>query len=188
MPKSKKLLEYSQPAGSPTSGEPVFLAVGRLFGPHGLNGEIHMEILTDFPERLKPGRKLYLGDDHQPVEIRSRRGHQNGFLIAFDGYYNPESVQGMQGQYLYASSDELPLLAHGEYYHHQILGLHVVSDDGRELGVVSGILETGANDVYVVQSDDGPEILIPNIREVVIAIDLDQVTMNVHLIPGLIPE
>lgn len=147
-----------------------------------------MEIMSDFPERLKPGKKLYLGEGHQPVEVRSRRGHRSGFLIAFVGYHSPEAVSEMRGQYLYSRTDDLPPLQNGEYYHHQILGLTVVSDDGHELGIVSGILETGANDVYIVQSKDGAEILLPNISSVVLAIDLNQRIMSVHLLPGLILE
>lgn len=188
MPKSKKLLEYSQPAGSPSSGEPVFLAVGRLFGSHGLHGEIQMDILSDFPERLKPGKILYLGDSRQPVEIRSRRGHSNGFLISFVGYESLESVNELRGQYLYTRADDLPALPQGEFYHHQILGLQVKTDTGQELGLIIGILETGANDVYIVRSQDGAEILLPNISSVVKDIDLDYRTMTVHLLPGLIPE
>ncbi|MCZ7554127.1 MAG: 16S rRNA processing protein RimM [Anaerolineae bacterium UTCFX2] len=188
MPRNKRLLEFSQPAGSPPSGEPVFLAVGRLLSPHGLNGEIQMEILSDFPERLKPGRMLYLGDDRLPLEVRGRRGHSRGFLIAFTGYDNPESVKEMRGQYLYTQADDLPELPKGEFYHHQILGLRVKSDAGQELGTVVGILETGANDVFVVQSQDGSEILLPNIRSIVLEIDPDRHEMTVHLLPGLVPE
>lgn len=188
MPKSKKLLEYTQPAGSPSSGEPVFLAVGKLIASHGLNGEMQMEILSDFPERLKPGRKLYLGDIRQPVEIRSRRGHSSGLLISFVGYDSRESVSEMRGQYLYTRADDLPALPEGEFYHHQILGLQVKTDTGQELGPIIGILETGANDVYIVRSHDGSEILLPNISSVVKDIDPDQCTMTVHLLPGLLPE
>jgi len=188
MPRNKKLLEFSQPAGSPSSGEPVFLAVGRLLSPHGLNGEIQMEILSDFPERLKPGRKLFLGDDRLPLEIRSRRSHSRGFLIAFTGYYSPESVNPLRGNYLFAKADDLPVLPKGEYYHHQILGLLVKSDAGQTLGTVVGILETGANDVFIVQSQDGSEILLPNISSIVLEINPDQHEMTVHLLPGLVPE
>jgi 16S rRNA processing protein RimM len=146
-----------------------------------------MEVLTDFPDRLKPGIIVYIGEEHQPVKISSRRGHLNGFLVTFEGHESPEMTTGLRNQYLYVSADDRPPLPEGEYYHHQLLGLKVVSDEGQELGRLAGILETGANDVYIVRSEAGAEILLPNISSVVLNVDLEISEMHVHLIPGLLP-
>ncbi len=160
-------------AGSPQPGEPVYLTVGKLNRAHGLRGELVMEVLTGFPERLVPGRKVYLGEAHTQGVIRSVRSFTRGVLIAFEGIETPETAREYTNQYVYVRSDELPRLPTGEYYHHQLLGLNVVDPDGNPMGRLTEILETGANDVYVVEREDGTELLLPATEEVVLSIDLD---------------
>lgn len=188
MPKSKKLQEFSTPVGSPPPGEPLFLAVGKLLSPHGLKGEILVEIMTDFPERLKIGATIHLGDEHQPVQIISRRNHKNGLLLGLDGITSPEAAKALCGKFLFVKANEIPSLPEGDYYHHQILGLKVISDKGQKLGYVSGILETGANDVLIIRNESGKELLLPHISSVVLSINLNQGEMIVHLLPGITPE
>jgi 16S rRNA processing protein RimM len=147
-----------------------------------------MEVMTDFPERLKTGTMVFIGEQHLPAQIRSRRGHQSGFLIGFEGIETPDKAGELRGQYVYVNAADVPSLPPGEFYHHQILGLKVTSDEGQELGQITGILETGANDVYIVRSETGPELLLPNIASIVLKINLERGEMLVHLLPGLLPE
>jgi 16S rRNA processing protein RimM len=174
--------------GSPSTGEPVFLAVGKLHRAHGIQGEIIMEVLTDFPERLNAGDTLFVGKEHQPVRLRSRRWHNRNLLVAFEGYANPEVVGIFVNQLVQVRADDRPPLPEGEYYHHQLLGLQVVDENGRPLGRLKQILETGANDVYIVQPEQGKEILLPAIDSVLRSIDLAQGQIIVHLLPGLLPD
>jgi 16S rRNA processing protein RimM len=187
MPRQNKLQEYSQHFGSTASGEPTFLAVGRLLRPHGLTGELLMDIYTDFPERLKMGSQVYVGEDHRPTIIRSRRGANNGFLIGFKNITDSESAGELRNQIVYVMTKDIPPLPDGDYYHHQILGLKVITEDGNELGIISSILDTGSNDVYVIQPGVGKEILIPNISAVVKEINLEKGEMHIHLMEGLLP-
>jgi len=175
-------------AGSPLPGEPVFVAVGKLRRPHGVHGEIIMEVYTDFPERLRVGMQLYAGDARQELSLTHRRWHQDTLLLTFDGYTTPESVGILRNQVLYVRTAELPPLPDGEYYHHQILGIRAVDETGRLLGTVTEILETGANDVLVVRSETGREILLPLIDEVVLDIALQDKQICVHLLPGILDE
>lgn len=175
-------------AGSPNTGEPVFLAVGKLRRPHALRGEMLMDVLTDFPERLQPGDVVYVGEGHQPIRIRSRRDHHHAMLIAFEGYDDPESIGVYRNHILYVRTDDRPGLPDGEFYHHQLLGMRIRSDEGKLLGTLSQILVTGANDVYIVRADTGPDILIPAIDQVVLDVNLDQGEILVHLLPGLTPD
>ena len=188
MTKAAKSRRSEQPTGSPPTGEPVFLVVGKLRRPHGLLGEILMDILTDFPERLQPGATIYIGADYRSFTIRSLRPHRGGLLVAFDPYNDPESVGILRNQLVYVRADDRPPLPEGEYYHHQLLGLHVISDQGQSLGYLTKILETGANDVYVVRPECGPEILLPAIETVILDIDLERGEIHVHLLPGLLSE
>jgi 16S rRNA processing protein RimM len=186
---SDRAAPTNQPSsGSPASGEPVFLAVGKLHRPHGIHGEMIMEVLTDFPERLEVGITLYIGNEHQPVQLLSRRWHNQNLLVAFEGYPNPEAVSLLVNQLVQVLADDRPPLPEGEYYHHQILGLQVVDENGIPIGRLKQILETGANDVYIVQPEQGKEILLPAIDSVLRSIDLAQGRIVVHLLPGLMPD
>ena len=179
--------DQNQPAGSPLSGEPVFLVIGKLRKPHGIHGEIAMEILTDFPERLQTDSIVFVGAGHQPLCLSSFRQHQNYLLVSFEGISTPEEAGAWRNQWVYVSSASRPALPEGEYYHHQLIGLHVESETGEPLGLIVEILETGSNDVLVVHPEDGAEILLPIIDEVVKEIDLEAGRVVVHLLPGLRP-
>lgn len=161
------------PAGSPHPGEPAFLTIGKLQRAHGLRGELVMEVLTGFPERLTPGRRVYLGEDHVLQVIRSVRSLNRGVLIAFEAVDTVEMAREYSNQFVYVRSDELPALPEGEYYHHQLLGLTVVEQGGSVIGRLVEIIETGANDVYVVEKADGSELLLPATAEVICSIDLE---------------
>ncbi len=168
--------------------EPGLLAVGKLLHPHGVRGEMLMEIYTDFPERLQPGVILYLGPTGETLQLTRRRLHKDGLLLTFEGYTTPEAVGQFRNHILYVHSDDRPLLAEGEYYHHQLLNLPVRSDDGRFLGVVSEIIETGASDVLVVKPEFGAEVLIPIVDSFIQQIDLRNGEIIVRLIPGMLAE
>ena len=178
------------PQSEPQQGSlPEFLAVGKLRRPHGLKGEILMDILTDFPERLVEGVLLYAGDSRLPLRIRSNRPNDKSMLISFEGYDTPESVGTLRNQIVYVPATDRPPLPEGEYYHHELLGLRVVDEVGQLLGEVTGILDTGgANDVYQIRTQNGQELLLPDIEEVVLKIDLKAGEMQVHLLPGLLPD
>jgi 16S rRNA processing protein RimM len=175
-------------AGSLANSEPVFLAVGKLRRTHGVRGEIVMEVLTDFPERIHTGMTLYAGPEHQPLRLHSLRWHGSTLLVTFDGYETLEQVVEWRNHLLYVTAADRPPLPEGEYYHHQVLGLRVVSEQGETLGQVTEILATGANDVYVVRPDIGKEILIPAVDDFILAVDLERGELRVRLLPGLLPE
>jgi 16S rRNA processing protein RimM len=175
------------PAGSLKSGEPAFLAAGKVRRPHGVRGELFVELYTDYPERLQPGKTVYLGARYQALTIRQARPHQDGLLLGFEGYNTPESAGIFRNQTLYVATAEAPSLEAGEYYFHELLDLAVVDESGTALGSLTEIIETGANDVYVVTTPSGDEILLPAIPQVIRAIDLTAQRMTVHLLPGLLP-
>ena len=175
-------------SGSPSKGEPVYLAVGLLRRPHGVHGEILMEVYTDFPERLEDGTTVFLGAKHKPATIRHIRHHNEGLLFSFEGVDTPESAGLLRKQLVYVKTATRPALPAGQYYHHQMIGMTVVDDSGSELGKLTEIIQTGANDVYVVLSGTGKELLLPSIKQVVLDVDVESDRMIVHLIPGLLEE
>jgi 16S rRNA processing protein RimM len=172
--------------GSPIIGEPVFIVVGILRRPHGLRGEVLVSLETDFPERLIKGASLLLGDDHIPVTIASQRQHSQGLLLSFEELPDKEAVEAFRNVPLFVRAAELPELKPGEFYQHQLLGLKVVEEGGEELGTLAQVLDTGgANDVYLVRTNDDKELLLPAIRSVIREVDLAGGRMIVHLLPGL---
>jgi 16S rRNA processing protein RimM len=169
--------------GSPI-GEPLYLSVGFLRRPHGVRGEIIMDLHTDFPERMKKGRKLFVGEARTPVTLTSVRPHGAGMLVKFEGIDTPEEAGMFRNQWLYVLAKDVPLPA-GQHYKHELLGMRVVDEDGKPLGELVEVLETGANDVYVVAGDSGREILLPAIPSVILDLDFERRVLRVHLLEGL---
>ena len=169
--------------GSPT-GEPLYLSVGFLRRPHGVKGEIIMDLHTDFPERMKNGRELFVGESHKLMTLTNVRPHQTGLLVKFKDVDTPEDAGLYRNQWVYVQTKDVPL-PEGQHYKHELLGLKVVDDGDAPLGVLVEILETGANDVYVVRDDTGKDILLPNIPSVILDLDVDRGFLKVHLLEGL---
>ena len=173
--------------GSPP-GEPVFVTLGRLGRPHGLRGEIRMSVWTDAPEeRLRPGAVVYLGERRSRAVVRSTRWNRDVLLLAFENYPDRTAVEPLRNQRVYLPVEALPPPPEDEVYAYRLLGLKVLTDTGRTLGTLREILETGANDVYLVETAGGDEILLPDIAEVILKIDLEAGEMLVHLLEGLLP-
>lgn len=176
-------------SGSPPRGEPEYLVVGSLRRAHGVRGDMLMEVLTDFPERLKPGTAVFVGPQHAPMLIERVRPHREGLLIGFSGVESPEATERYRNKAVYVTTADRPPLPAGQYYEHQVLGFTVVKDETEEtIGVLSEILRTGANDIYVVKRPDGSEVLLPVIASVVLALEPDRRMIRVHLLPGLIED
>jgi 16S rRNA processing protein RimM len=167
----------SNEAGSPDDGEPVFLTVGKLRKPHGKSGEIGMAVVTDFPDRLVVGKVVYVGEEYEDLVISNIRWHRDLMLIRFDGIETREDAERLMNSNVFVRSDAIPELPQGEYYYHELLGLTVIDEFGDTLGNLVDIIETGANDVYVIRpthesGDNSEDILLPAIEEVILEIDL----------------
>lgn len=171
-------------AGSSTKNEPAYVLIGRLQKTHGVKGEIAMRVITQFPERIKPGKTVFLGDDHTEIIVDSVRWKSNLMLLHFIDIDSPERARELTNQEVFSLVRRIPKLPEGQYYHHELIGLQVWEGD-QLLGELAEIMETGANDVYVIQSEDQPELLIPAIPDVIKEIDLTSKRMSVELLEGL---
>ena len=178
--------EKQSSTGSPKIGEPAFLAVGKIRRPHGVRGDVVLELLTDFPERLRPKVEIYLGEKYIPMILANVRPHSEGLIMAIDGINTPEEAGKYRNWIVYVSAKGLPALRKGEFYFHELMGMNVFDETGNRLGELTSIVETGANDVYVVNGDSGTEILLPAITEVILSVDVERHFMRVHLLPGLL--
>lgn len=171
--------------GSP-DGEPVYLVVGFLRRAHGVRGEIIMDLHTDFPERLRNGRKLFIGDDRRPMTLSGARPHAKGMLVKFKGIETPEAAGELRNQWVYVKATEVPSLPEGQLYQHELFGFQVVDESDTLLGELVEIIETGANNVYVVRNEAGKELLLPAIPSVILETDPARRMIRVHLLEGLI--
>lgn len=159
-----------------------YLAIGKVLRPHGVRGELRLEVYTESAANLETVETLYVGDKQRPYPLEAARIHQKILLIKLKGCDDRDQADTFRGELISIAAESAAPLKPGQYYHHQIIGLKVVSDEGEALGTISEIIETGSNDVYVVKNGD-TELLVPSIKSVVLKIEMDQ--MLVHLIDGL---
>ncbi len=178
--------DHNYNTGSSSADGPVFVVVGKFRKPHGIRGEIRMSVLTDYPELIAPGKTLYVGPQYQGYTIKSLRWHGGDLLLRLDELPDRTAVEIFRNVMVSMKSSDIPELPEGEYYLHQLVGMEVVTDQDEILGKLEEILVTGANDVYLVRTAAGKELLLPAIEDVVREIDLEQGMIRVHLIPGLL--
>ena len=164
-----------------------YLAIGRVIRAHGLRGEVSVTVLTDFPERFETTAWVYLGNEFEatPYRLQSFRWHKQNVLLTLEGVTNRTQAELLRGQLVQVPLEEAMPLLDGSYYLYQLIGLKVEDTSGKFLGVIKDVLETGANDVYIVEHE-GQELLLPAIPDVVKRVDIAQGIMVVHLMDGLI--
>ena len=158
--------------------------VGRIRSAWGLRGDVSVEVLSDAPHRFAPGSVLRLKGGLTRVE-HSRKG-KRGLLVKLDTVNDRTQAEALRGEDLTVLPDQVDALPEGIYYHFQILDLLVQTEAGERLGVVSEIIVTGGNDVYVVHEEGRRDILIPALPDVVLDVDLDTGVMTVNLPDGLV--
>jgi 16S rRNA processing protein RimM len=173
--------------GNPARQPPEFLAVGRIVKPHGVHGGLKVVVLSDLIETLTETTTVFLGQDKIPARIREIRPHQNGFLMFLEDLDSRNEAEKMRGEIIYTRYDDVDALPEDTYFYWQIIDLEVYTHEGERLGSVVNVLETGANDVYVIREESGGELLLPAIPSVILEVDLDDSRMIVNLLPGLRP-
>ena len=188
MPRSRRT-----PPGRPAS--PRYLLLAKVLRPHGIRGEISIQIITNFPDRLRELKKVYLSPSSEsPEHLRAyplqsaRPQRATNWLIRLAGIEDRDAADRLREQYVYVSLDEAVPLEADEVYLFQVIGLQVETPRGEILGRVVDLIETGANDVYVVRGSAYGEILIPAIKGVVLSTDVDAGRMIVEPMPGLLPD
>lgn len=166
-------------AGSRSSSEPAFLLLGKLRRPHGVRGEIPLELFSDLTELLDPECQVFVGEAHQQLRVESNRWKQDLLLLKFFDLNDRTAVEALTNELIYVKSDQLPPLDDGEYYDHQLVGLKVYEEGGIYLGILTEVLQTGANDVYLITDESGKETLIPDTEGTILGINLDEGSMRV---------
>jgi len=171
---------------SDRSSLPEYIEIGSVVRPHGVRGELVVEANSELLPGLASETPIYFGTDRVKLIVERLRPHRGRLLLKAQGIDDRNQAEELRQQALYLHSSEVEPLPDGSYYYWQIMGMEVYSESGEKLGIVKHIIETGANDVYVLQTDDDHEVLIPAIDDVIQEVDLDRERMVVHVLPGLI--
>ena len=165
-----------------TDSAPVI--VGRIRSAWGLKGDVSVEVLSDAPKRFAAGSVLRLMG--KPTCVERSRKYKRGLLLKLDAADDRTQADALRGEDLTVLPEQVEPLPDGLYYHFQIIGMHVRTEIGERLGVVSEIISTGSNDVYVIHEQERRDILIPALPDVVLEVDLDAGLMVVSLPDGLV--
>ena len=166
------------------------LKVGKIVNTHSLKGEVKVISSTDFEEqRFEKGTELLITRGNQvvtEVTVESYRTHKNNLLVKFVGIDSIEEAEKLKNLQIKIDSDNIGELEENEFYFHEIIGCEVFDENGKSLGEISEILTPGANDVWVIKSQNGKEILIPYIEDVVKKIDVENKKIDIEVMEGLI--
>jgi 16S rRNA processing protein RimM len=164
-----------------------WVLIGKIVGVYGVKGTIRIQSYAELFEIFKPDTALLV---ISPEDIKARykigwiKSHARGALLVLREISSHDQAKALIGSKLYVESARFPKLEKGNYYWFELIGLNVYTSDDRYLGCVEFIIETGANDVYVVKKNN-LEILIPALKSVVKSIDIEQKIMRVELPEGL---
>ena len=164
------------------------LQVGVITSTHGVRGEVKVFPTTDDPARFKKLKNVVLdtGKEMIDLEVAGVKFFKNMVIVKFKGIDNINDVEKYRQKSLYVTRENAVKLKKNEYFIADLIGLAAKSDEGEDLGTLSDVLQTGANDVYVLSKEGSDDILLPAIRECVKEVDLDNGEITVHLLPGLL--
>ncbi len=162
--------------------------VGAIASVHGIKGEVKVFPTTDEPTKFKKLKSVILKNEKEEREIalQSVRFFKNMVIVKFQGIESPEDAQKYRGATLWIAREQAVPLRENEYYRADLIGLTVVTEDGEELGILTDVLETGANDVYEVTLSDKKTALFPAIRECIKEVDVEKGYIKVHVMEGLL--
>ena len=171
---------------------PDYLVLGKILRPQGLRGELRMHVRTDYPERLADLERVYLSKDEAGTHVTAYalehvRLHQGYALLTLEGIGDRDQAEPLRQLFVLVDMENAVPLEEGEFYLYELIGVEVITVEGEHLGKLIDVLETGANDVYVVKSDAYGDVLIPAIDGVIIETDIEARRLTVQLPEGLLP-
>ncbi len=165
-----------------------YLQVGIISSTHGVHGEVKVFPTTDDVNRFKKLKEALLRlptGEQLPLKIVSVKFFKQFAILKFEGYDSINDIEKYRGLSLYVARENAVRLAKDEYYIADLIGMRVVDEEGQELGELTDVMETGANDVYVITKPDGSELLLPAISQCILHVDVEEGFMRVHVLEGL---
>lgn len=164
------------------------LQVGVITSTHGIRGEVKVFPTTDDPKRFKKLKQVVLdtGKEKRDLEVESVKFFKQFVILKFKGIDNINEVERYKRCPLLVTRDHAVPLQEDEYFIADMIGMQVVTEDGAVFGTLKDVIETGANDVYIIESSEHGEVLVPAIKECILDINIEEQKMQIHLMDGLI--
>lgn len=164
------------------------LQVGVITQTHGVRGEVKVFPTTDYVNRFKKLKQVILdtGKETMPLEIQSVKFFKQFVILKFKGIDNINDIEKYKRCSLYVTREHAVALEEDEYFIADIIGMEVCTEDGNIFGTLKDVIETGANDVYVIENAEHGEVLVPAIKECIRSVDIEKGQMMIHLMDGLI--
>lgn len=164
-----------------------FLQVGVISSTHGIRGEVKVFPTTDDAARFKKLKKVFLdtGKERLELEIQAARFFKQFVIVKFKGIDNINEIERYKGKSLLVDRGNAVALEEDEYYIADLIGMEVVTEEGH-FGILRDVMETGANEVYIIDSDSYGEVLVPAIRQCILDVDVENKRMKIRLMDGLI--
>ena len=164
------------------------LQVGIITSTHGVRGEVKVYPTTDDPRRFRRLKEVVLdtGKEKMNLEIEGVKFFKQFVILKFKGLDNINDIEKYRQKSLYVTRKNAVRLQRDEYFIADLNGVKVQEEDGKELGTVKDVIETGANDVYEVEMADGKSLLLPAIKQCILNVDVENGTMQVHVLEGLL--
>ena len=164
------------------------LKVGVITTTHGVRGEVKVYPTTDDPRRFRRLKEVVLdtGKEKMNLEIEGVKFFKQFVILKFKGLDNINDIEKYRQKSLYVTRKNAVRLQRDEYFIADLIGLKVQDEDGKELGTVKDVIETGANDVYEVEMADGKSLLLPAIKQCILNVDVENGTMQVYVLEGLL--
>ncbi|MCI8326821.1 MAG: 16S rRNA processing protein RimM [Lachnospiraceae bacterium] len=161
--------------------------VGAITQTHGLKGEVKVFPMTDDITRFKNMKEIILdtGKEKKLLEVVSARAQKNLVILKFKGIDHINEIEKYKGCGLFVSKENRIELKKDEYFVADLIGVKAVNENNQEIGVISDVLQTGANDVYVIETEQNQEILVPAIKDCILEVNIEQGYVKMHLLPGL---
>jgi 16S rRNA processing protein RimM len=164
------------------------IAVGEIVKAHGIKGEVVIRPMTQSANRFQKLRRALVGQtaqDVRSIDVQYVRVGSRGVRVKFVDIDDRTSAERLRGELLFVDEQHRIRIPRGTYFIHDVIGLHVIDQEERLLGVVKDVLQLPAHDVYVVDGKDR-EIMVPAVKEFIKSIDLETRTMKVRLIDGML--
>ncbi len=165
-----------------------FLRVGIISSVHGVHGEAKVYPTTDGPERFKKIKEVYMTSDGTgpKYKVLGAKVSKGLAIVKLEGIDSPETMMPYLKRELYISRDQAQPLGKDENYIADLIGMDVFLEDGSSFGRLTDVLDTAANDVYVIESKEHGEVLVPAIKQCILDVDVMENRMTIHLLEGLL--
>ena len=162
--------------------------VGVISSTHGVRGEVKVYPTTDDMRRFKKLKEVILdtGREKKTLEIESVKFFKQLVILKFKGIDNINDIEKYKGKSLFVDREHAVRLRKDEYFIADMIGMQVVTDEGETFGTLKDVIETGANDVYVIDTEEHGDVLIPAIKQCILHVDIEQGVMQIHLMEGLV--